>query len=83
MKAINRTLPAGVTAVTVYDRTDLVDKAIATVQKNLLEGAVLVIAVLFAVPRQLPRGAHHGDGDPAVDAVHVHRHGAAMASAPT
>lgn len=48
MEEINRTLPAGVTAVTVYDRTVLVDKAIATVKKNLLEGAILVIAVLFA-----------------------------------
>jgi len=48
MKAINKTLPAGVKAVTVYDRTVLVDKAIKTVQKNLVEGAALVIAVLFA-----------------------------------
>jgi len=47
MVEINRGLPAGVHAVTVYDRTVLVDKAIATVKKNLLEGAVLVIAVLF------------------------------------
>jgi cobalt-zinc-cadmium resistance protein CzcA len=47
MEEINRTLPEGVEAVTVYDRTVLVDKAIATVKKNLLEGAVLVIAVLF------------------------------------
>ncbi|HWK61736.1 MAG TPA: CusA/CzcA family heavy metal efflux RND transporter [Eoetvoesiella sp.] len=47
MQSINRTLPEGVHAVTVYDRTVLVDKAIATVQKNLLEGAVLVIVVLF------------------------------------
>ncbi|HSI48883.1 MAG TPA: CusA/CzcA family heavy metal efflux RND transporter [Ideonella sp.] len=47
MTAINQSLPAGVRAVTVYDRTVLVDKAIGTVQKNLLEGAVLVIAVLF------------------------------------
>ncbi|UZN51703.1 CusA/CzcA family heavy metal efflux RND transporter [Cupriavidus cauae] len=45
--AINRTLPQGVRIVPVYDRTRLVDKAIATVKKNLLEGAVLVIAVLF------------------------------------
>jgi len=44
---INRTLPAGVKAVTVYDRTQLVDKAIATVKRNLTEGAILVIAVLF------------------------------------
>ncbi|HEX5685805.1 MAG TPA: CusA/CzcA family heavy metal efflux RND transporter [Ideonella sp.] len=47
MVEINRTLPAGVQAITVYDRTQLVDKAIGTVKKNLLEGAVLVIAVLF------------------------------------
>lgn len=47
MAAINKTLPEGVKAVTVYDRTVLVDKAIKTVRNNLLEGAVLVIAVLF------------------------------------
>ncbi|WP_293775788.1 CusA/CzcA family heavy metal efflux RND transporter [uncultured Oxalicibacterium sp.] len=47
MQAINRSLPEGVKAVTVYDRTHLVDKAIATVKKNLLEGAILVIVVLF------------------------------------
>ncbi|CUI02780.1 efflux RND transporter permease subunit [Massilia antarctica] len=44
---INRTLPAGVLARTVYNRTDLIDKAIATVRQNLLEGAALVIIVLF------------------------------------
>ncbi|KMY01331.1 cation transporter [Pseudomonas syringae KCTC 12500] len=44
---INRTLPAGVEAVTVYDRTTLVEKAIATVKKNLIEGAILVIVILF------------------------------------
>ncbi|ALU91551.1 cobalt-zinc-cadmium resistance cation efflux system transmembrane protein [Herbaspirillum rubrisubalbicans M1] len=47
MREINRTLPKGVEAVTVYDRTVLVDKAIATVKKNLVEGALLVVAVLF------------------------------------
>ncbi|WER48208.1 CusA/CzcA family heavy metal efflux RND transporter [Cupriavidus sp. WKF15] len=47
MAEINRTLPQGVRAVTAYDRTVLVDKAIATVKKNLLEGAALVVAVLF------------------------------------
>ena len=46
---INRTLPAGVTAEPVYDRTALVDKTIATVQKNLLEGAILVVVVLLLV----------------------------------
>jgi cobalt-zinc-cadmium resistance protein CzcA len=44
---INRSLPRGVKAVTVYDRTNLVEKAIATVKKNLIEGAILVIAILF------------------------------------
>ena len=46
---VNRSLPEGVIATAVYNRTTLVDKAIATVQKNLLEGALLVIAVLFAL----------------------------------
>ncbi len=44
---INKRLPPGVTAKPVYDRTVLVNKTIATVQKNLIEGAILVIAVLF------------------------------------
>jgi len=47
MVEINRSLPEGVHAVTVYDRTVLVDKAISTVKKNLLEGAILVIVILF------------------------------------
>ena len=47
LENIQRSLPAGVYAEAVYNRTTLVDKAIATVQKNLLEGALLVIAVLF------------------------------------
>ena len=44
---INRTLPAGVVATPVYNRTVLVDKTIKTVQTNLLEGAVLVVVVLL------------------------------------
>ncbi|MGF6667606.1 CusA/CzcA family heavy metal efflux RND transporter [Pseudomonas monsensis] len=47
LEQINKSLPQGVIAVPVYDRTHLVDKAIATVKKNLVEGAVLVIAILF------------------------------------
>ncbi|CAB3923887.1 CusA/CzcA family heavy metal efflux RND transporter [Achromobacter anxifer] len=47
LEAINKSLPPGVKAVTVYDRTTLIDKAIATVKKNLLEGAALVIVILF------------------------------------
>ncbi|MHA6573262.1 CusA/CzcA family heavy metal efflux RND transporter [Pseudomonas yamanorum] len=47
LEEINRSLPDGVVAVTVYDRTNLVEKAISTVKKNLFEGALLVVAVLF------------------------------------
>ncbi|WP_325985237.1 MULTISPECIES: CusA/CzcA family heavy metal efflux RND transporter [Pseudomonas] len=47
LEEINRSLPEGVVAVTVYDRTNLVEKAIATVKKNLFEGALLVIVILF------------------------------------
>lgn len=44
---INKSLPPGIIAKTVYDRTILIDKAINTVKKNLLEGALLVITILF------------------------------------
>ena len=44
---IRATLPEGVEIQPVYDRTDLVDQVIETVKKNLFEGAILVIAVLF------------------------------------
>ncbi len=47
LQTVNAGLPAGVIARPVYDRTVLVDRTIATVQKNLVEGALLVIAVLF------------------------------------
>lgn len=47
MTEINRSLPEGIQAVTVYDRTVLVDKAINTVKRNLTEGAILVIVILF------------------------------------
>ncbi len=43
----NRSLPEGVVAKPIYDRTTLVDLTIATVRNNLLEGALLVIAVLL------------------------------------
>lgn len=46
---INKTLPEGVTAEPVYNRTVLVNKTISTVQKNLLEGAILVVVVLLVM----------------------------------
>ena len=47
MEEVNRTLPPGVVAKTVYDRTTLVDATIETVQREPLLGALLVIAILF------------------------------------
>ena len=47
VEEIRKTLPPGVMIQTVYDRTELVDQVIETVQKNLFEGGLLVIAVLF------------------------------------
>jgi len=47
VEAANASLPAGVKAHAVYDRTALVDRTIATVTKNLVEGALLVVVVLF------------------------------------
>jgi len=47
MAEINTTLPEGVRAKTVYDRSTLVDETIATVRHNLTLGALLVIVVLF------------------------------------
>ncbi|VEB39456.1 HelA protein [Legionella sainthelensi] len=47
MKAINKSLPEGVEATTVYNRTVLVNATINTVKKNLLEGALLVCIILF------------------------------------
>ena len=49
LQDVNHSLPEGVVAEAVYDRTNLVDKTIATVRTNLFEGAVLVIVVLFAL----------------------------------
>ncbi len=44
---VRKSLPAGVDVATVYDRTELVDHVLATVRENLIEGAALVVAVLF------------------------------------
>ena len=48
LEEVNRSLPEGVVAKTVYDRTTLVERTIRTVASNLFEGALLVVAVLFA-----------------------------------
>lgn len=47
LQDIKSSLPPGITATAVYDRTGLVDKTLETVRTNLVEGALLVIVVLF------------------------------------
>ncbi|HMO18751.1 MAG TPA: CusA/CzcA family heavy metal efflux RND transporter [Oligoflexia bacterium] len=49
LKEINKSLPSDIIAKTVLNRTKLVDATISTVQKNLAEGAILVIVVLFVL----------------------------------
>ncbi|MBI2784384.1 MAG: CusA/CzcA family heavy metal efflux RND transporter [Gammaproteobacteria bacterium] len=49
LETIQKSLPPGLEARAVYDRTTLVDKTLDTVTKNLLEGALLVVVVLFAL----------------------------------
>ncbi len=47
MEEVKKSLPEGASVRVVYDRTTLVDKVLDTVKKNLAEGALLVVAILF------------------------------------
>jgi len=49
IRDIQSRLPTGIEIRTQYDRADLVDRTVATVKKNLFEGAILVVVVLFAM----------------------------------
>lgn len=49
VEEIQKTLPAGVTIDTFYNRTELVNRTIKTVAKNLIEGGLLVVIVLLAL----------------------------------
>ena len=49
LEEVNRSLPGGVVAKTVYDRSKLVEATVSTVERNLAEGALLVIVVLFVL----------------------------------
>src|SRR5581483_5307207 len=51
VQQVRKSLPAGVQLVPFYDRTELVDRTIHTVAKNLLEGAALVILILLVLLR--------------------------------
>lgn len=48
LEEVKKSLPPGIVVEPVYSRTDLVDRVLRTVRTNLLEGALLVVAVLFA-----------------------------------
>lgn len=56
LEEVKASLPPGVALTTVYDRTQLVDHVIDTVRKNLFEGGLLVIAILFAFLGNLRAG---------------------------
>lgn len=56
VEGLKESLPPGVTLDTFYDRTDLVARTIRTVEKNLLEGGLLVVAVLFLMLGNLRGG---------------------------
>jgi cobalt-zinc-cadmium resistance protein CzcA len=53
---VEKSLPSGIGVVTAYDRTQLVDRVIETVQNNLLEGATLVVLILFVFLGNLRAG---------------------------
>lgn len=53
---VQKTLPKDVIVEVLYDRTELVDQVIRTVKHNLLAGALLVIAILFAFLGNLRAG---------------------------
>ena len=73
---IQSSLPPGITATAVYDRTRLVDKTLGTVQKNLLEGRPAGRRGAAAAARQRARRTADGGGDPDRDADDDLRHGA-------
>ena len=47
VKEVNASLPAGVRVTPYYDQSELVDRAVGTVREALLEGAVLIVVILF------------------------------------
>jgi cobalt-zinc-cadmium resistance protein CzcA len=56
LNGIRANLPAGVELISMYDRTELVDQVVDTVRKNLFEGGLLVVAVLFVFLGNLRAG---------------------------
>jgi hypothetical protein len=75
MVEINRSLPEGVHAVTVYDRTVLGGQSHQHGEEEPAGRRDLGDRDPVPVPGQHPRSHHHGDGDSLVDAVHLHGYG--------
>ena len=53
MEEASKALPAGVSLVTFYDQNELIEKAVHSVEKSLIEGGVLVVAVLLFYEQSL------------------------------
>ncbi len=74
LEDVKKTLPADVRVDVVYDRTHLVDQVIDTVRKNLFEGGLLVVAVLFLFLGNLRAGLIVAVAIPVLDALCLQRH---------
>ena len=83
IKEVNRSLPPGIAARTVLNRTQLVDATITTVATNLAEGALLVILVLFLMLGNFRAAVITALVIPVTDAGHGCRDAAGSGSAPT
>jgi len=72
---IQEKLPPGVEVRPLYNRSDLVNRTLHTVETSLFEGALLVVVVLFALLGNLRAALIVALADSAVDALRRHRHG--------
>ncbi len=79
----NNMLPEGIRIVPYYDRSDIVNASVSTVNKALIEGAILVLIVLYLLLRQYPREFCRADRLAAFTAGYIHRHEACRDSART
>ena len=75
LEEIQRKLPPGVVIRPVYDRSELVNRTIHTVEKNLTEGALLVVVVLFLLLGNFARRLHRRSRHSAVHALRHDGHG--------
>ncbi len=75
MKTVKKSLPEGVEVKTIYDRTYLVDATLRTVSRSLIEGAILVIVILFLVLGNLRAALIAALAIPLLDALRRHGHG--------